>query len=133
MAFFTETLSSNRFFGRIECSTDILPLFSNQCSKTNFHSMTQCPKTTNSVLSVQKIFTSPHGSTGRIHWKPDNPNTPPTPEVLFQEPKILAEERQREKKTIFPFFYFVLWTPRNYIFLTTVTQRNTMMSKIVAQ
>ena len=103
--FFTETLSSNRFFGRIECSTDILRLFSIQCSKTNFHSVTQCPKTTNSVLSVQKIFTSPHGSTGRIHWKHDKPNTPPPRSSAPRAGNISWRYDNERKNLNFHFFH----------------------------
>ena len=77
--FFAKILSSRPFSGRIECSFDILRLFSTQISKTNFHSMIQCPKTTNSVLTLQKFFTSPHESTRRIHWTLDNANPPATP------------------------------------------------------
>ena len=61
--------------------------FSTQSSKTNFRSMTQCPKTTNSVLTFWKGLTSAHGSTGRIQWKLDNPNPPPLPKFCSKSRK----------------------------------------------
>ena len=99
--------------------------------------MTQCPKTTNSVLLLQKSFTFPLCSTGRIHWKFDNPSPPssPSPEFMFEGPEKLAEFKTNERKNLYSkfFFEFVLWTHKNYFFLTTETQKSTMMSKLVAQ
>ena len=66
--------------------------------------------------------------------KPTPP--PPPPQVLFgdEEPELLAESTTtREKSQISIFFESDLWTPRNYFFLTTVTQKNTRMSKTVDQ
>ena len=62
------------------------------------------------------------------------PSLPPSPELLFEGPEKLAEFKTTREKIYIPnFFEFVLWTHRNYSFLTAETRKSTMMSKVVAQ
>ena len=65
----------------------------------------------------------------------ENLTTPPPPrtEVLFEETEILAEGTTSREKNKFPIFLFRHLDTEKLLFLTTVTQKSTMMSKLVAQ
>ena len=68
-----------------------------------------------------------------IEYLTTPPPPPPRTEVLFEEPEILAEgTTSREKKLNFHFLIRHLDTEK-LLFLTTVTQKSTMMSKLVDQ
>ena len=102
-SFFYKKSLSNRFLDVLNAVLTSCHFFSTHSSKTNFHSMTQCPETTNSVLTLQIFFSSPRGSTGRIHWKLDNPH--PRSSVRRRRAGNISWRYDNERKNlIFQFF-----------------------------
>ena len=61
--------------------------------------------------------------------------TPPPPRISVRGAWKTSWSYDNERKNLYSqfFFEFVLWTHRNYFFVTTMTQKSTMMSKLVAQ
>ena len=111
-----------------------MPLSSTQSSKTNFHSFTQCQKTTNSVLTLQILLLPLMVPQETYIENLTTPHPPPPSRSSVRRDWNISWRYENERKNLnFHFFQIVLWTPRNYFFLTTLTQKITMMSKIVAQ